>query len=138
MTTDTFPFLASPLWLRARALWQRVARLSRRTPRRLRLRETLPLGEHRFVAVIEFERTRLLIGGTPSSLVLLAHLDSDPAAADTDSDKSGFTQARFAETCSAEGGSAGTRSAGTQLAELEFAERKKEKERTEERKRESF
>ncbi len=84
MTTETLPFFASPWWLRARALWQRVARLSRRTPRRLRLRESLPLGEHRFVAVIEFEHRRLLIGGTPSSLVLLAHLGSGPWDAGND------------------------------------------------------
>jgi flagellar biogenesis protein FliO len=79
MTTDTLPFTASPWWLRTRTLCQRIARLGRRAPRSLRLRETLPLGEHRFVAVIEFESRRLLIGGTPSSLVLLAHLDSDPS-----------------------------------------------------------
>lgn len=78
MTTETLPFFASSWWVQTRALWQRLARLSRRTPRRLRLRESLPLGEHRFVAVIEFEQRRLLIGGTPSSLVLLAHLDAGP------------------------------------------------------------
>jgi|SRR5579863_3860362 flagellar biogenesis protein FliO len=91
MTTETLPFTASPWWLRTRTLWQRMARLGRRAPRSLRLRETLPLGEHRFVAVIEFESRRLLIGGTPSSLVLLAQLDSDPS-------HPGFAEARSAET----------------------------------------
>ena len=81
MTTETLPFAASPWWWRTRGLWQRVLRLSRRAPRRLRLRESLPLGEHRFVAVIECEGLRLLIGGTPSSLVLLAHLEREPGAA---------------------------------------------------------
>lgn len=75
MTTETLSFFASPWWLHTRGLWQRVARLGRRAPRRLRLRESLPLGEHRFIAVIEFEGKRLLIGGTPSSLVLLTQLD---------------------------------------------------------------
>jgi flagellar biogenesis protein FliO len=90
MTTETLSFTASPWWLRTRTLWRRVTRrLGRRTPRRLRLRESLPLGEHRFVAVIEFESRRLLIGGTPSSLVLLAHLDSDHA------DQSGSAEARL-------------------------------------------
>lgn len=79
MTTETLPFAASTCWRHARALWQRLARRTRRTARCLRLRESLALGEHRFVAVIECEHQRLLIGGTPSSLVLLAHLDSDPA-----------------------------------------------------------
>jgi flagellar biogenesis protein FliO len=41
----------------------------------LRLCETLPLGERRFVAVIEFEESRFLLGGTSSSLVLLSRLD---------------------------------------------------------------
>jgi len=129
MTTETLPFFASPWWLRARALWQRVSRLSRRTPRRLRLRETLPLGEHRFVAVIEFERRRLLIGGTPSSLVLLAQLGSDPA--DTDADThTGKGQSGFAETQA-------LRSAATEIEGFALAKRSEEK-RSEERKREAL
>jgi flagellar biogenesis protein FliO len=36
--------------------------------------ESLALGERRFVAVIEFEQARFLVGGTASSLVLLARL----------------------------------------------------------------
>jgi flagellar biogenesis protein FliO len=51
-----------------------MSRMSRRLPRRLRLCESLPLGERRFVAVIEFEESRFLVGGTSSSLVLLADL----------------------------------------------------------------
>jgi len=38
--------------------------------------ESLPLGERRFVAVVEFEQKRFLVGGTSASLVLLAHLDN--------------------------------------------------------------
>jgi flagellar biogenesis protein FliO len=128
MTTETLPFFASPWWLRARGLWQRVARLSRRTPRRLHLRETLPLGEHRFVAVIEFERRRLLIGGTASSLVLLANLDCDPA--DADKDQADKTQSGPGETQS-------VRPAGTPFEGLTLAEHQ-ERKRTEERKREAF
>jgi flagellar biogenesis protein FliO len=60
--------------LRIVRLWNRVLRLGRRAPRRLRLAESLPLGEHRFVAVVEFEQWRFLLGGTASSLVLLARL----------------------------------------------------------------
>jgi flagellar biogenesis protein FliO len=56
-------------------LWGRVLRLSRRTPKSLRLCESLPLGERRFVAVVEFERARFLVGGTPSSVVLLSRLE---------------------------------------------------------------
>jgi hypothetical protein len=63
-------------WLRARTCWACIARLGRSHPRRLRLAETLPLGERRFVAVLEFEEFRFLLGGTASSLVLLARLDA--------------------------------------------------------------
>ncbi len=43
-----------------------------RPERQLRLCETLPLGEKRFLAVVEFKQEKLLIGGTSHSLVLLA------------------------------------------------------------------
>ncbi len=62
------------LWQRARSLFERVLCLSKHAPRRLRLCESLPLGERRFVAVIEFESARFLVGGTSASLVLLARL----------------------------------------------------------------
>lgn len=69
-------------WLRARSLCERILRLSRRAPRRLRLCESLPLGERRFVAVVEFEQTRFLLGGTSASLVLLARLGDTADKAD--------------------------------------------------------
>lgn len=56
-------------------LWEQMLQLRRRAPRRLRLCESLPLGERRFVAVVEFERSRFLVGGTSASLVLLARLE---------------------------------------------------------------
>jgi len=49
-----------------------------RLPRQLCLRETLALGERRFVAVVEFERRKFLIGGTGSSLSMLANLGAAP------------------------------------------------------------
>jgi Flagellar biosynthesis protein, FliO len=67
---------ASPLLERCRLWWRSLLRLSRRPERRLRLRENLALGERRFVAVIEFEEERFLIGGTSASLVLLARLEA--------------------------------------------------------------
>lgn len=64
----------------ARRLWEGILRLShrfgQRPLRRLRLCESLPLGERRFVAVVEFEAARFLVGGTSSSLVLLARLEA--------------------------------------------------------------
>jgi flagellar biogenesis protein FliO len=60
---------------RASTVVKRILRISRQ-PRRLRLCESLPLGDRRFVAVVEFERSRFLVGGTAGSLVLLARLES--------------------------------------------------------------
>jgi len=60
----------------ARAIWKQLLRMKRSHPRSLRLCETLPLGDRRFVAVVEYEQTRFLIGGTSGSLVLLAQLES--------------------------------------------------------------
>lgn len=75
-----------PRWRRAQFILQRILRvtlrltggIARRGHRRLHLCENLPLGERRFVAVVEFEQTRFLVGGTPSSLVLLARLENVP------------------------------------------------------------
>jgi flagellar biogenesis protein FliO len=61
-------------WRRLLGWRERMLRVGRRPPRRLRLCESLALGERRFVAVIEFEQARFLVGGTASSLVLLARL----------------------------------------------------------------
>ena len=64
----------NPLGRWAAACWQRIVGLGRRPPRRLRLCESLPLGDRRFVAVVEFDESRFLVGGTSASLVLLARL----------------------------------------------------------------
>ena len=74
MTTQVWRVASGTWWPHARVLWERMGRISRRAPKRLRLCESLPLGERRFVAVIEFEQSRFLVGGTSSSLVLLADL----------------------------------------------------------------
>lgn len=70
-------------------LWGRVLRLSRRTPKSLRLCESLPLGERRFVAVVEFERARFLVGGTPSSVVLLSRLQDSHEDSQEQMDEAG-------------------------------------------------
>jgi flagellar biogenesis protein FliO len=69
--------LQPDLWRWALSWWQSLLRISRRAPRRLRLCESLPLGDRRFVAVVEFDQARFLVGGTPASLVLLARLESN-------------------------------------------------------------
>ena len=81
MTTETLRVSVSTFRARTMELWRRVLRLSRPTPKRLRLCESLPLGERRFVAVVEFGAARFLVGGTSSSLVLLSRLgDADETA----------------------------------------------------------
>jgi len=60
--------------------WQWLARITRllqsrtRPQKQLRLCETLGLGERRFLAVVQFEQQKFLIGGTGNSLSLLMHL----------------------------------------------------------------
>jgi flagellar biogenesis protein FliO len=76
MTTETLRVSGSIFRDRTIALWRRVLRFRRAAPKRLRLCESLPLGEHRFVAVVEFDTVRFLVGGTSSSLVLLSRLGS--------------------------------------------------------------
>lgn len=48
--------------------------------RQLHLRETLTLGERRFIAVVEFERQKFLIAGTGSSVAMLTALPSQRSA----------------------------------------------------------
>ncbi len=48
----------------------------RRGERSLRICETLPLGEKRLLAVVQFEGRRFLIGATNQSICLLDRLDS--------------------------------------------------------------
>lgn len=67
---------ASP-WLRFFAPFLAVLRTVsiHRRERSLRLCETLPLGEKRLLAVVQFDRQRFLIGATGQSISLLQRLD---------------------------------------------------------------
>ncbi len=50
--------------------------LARQRPkRRLRLAETLSLGEKRFLAIVQFQHQEFLVGGTGQSIALLAKLN---------------------------------------------------------------
>jgi len=60
------------IWDTLSILWRKAGVRSR--VRRLRLSESLPLGEKRFVAVIEFESEQFLIGGGSAGVSLLARL----------------------------------------------------------------
>ena len=72
------------------ALWLKECRTrlaefwrTRHKPRSLRIQETAALGDRRFVAVLQFERQRFLIGATASSVTLLAHLPEQEAGEQT-------------------------------------------------------
>ena len=67
-------------------LWQWTRRaVKTRKVRRLRVCETLSLGERRFVAVIEFDRQEFLVGGSGNSLELLARLHEGTVIAEPSS-----------------------------------------------------
>lgn len=55
----------------------RLFRSRLRPRRRLRLEETLSLGDRRFIALIAFEGSHFLVGGTSSTLSLLARLEAN-------------------------------------------------------------
>jgi flagellar biogenesis protein FliO len=57
---------------------------SQKKRKTLAVRETASLGERRFVAVIQFERQRFLIGASPSSVTLLTQLrDAEAPVSDS-------------------------------------------------------
>jgi flagellar biogenesis protein FliO len=60
------------MWSWLSSLWRQVGTGSK--SRRLRVCESLSLGEKRFVAVVQFETQQFLIGGGPASVNLLARL----------------------------------------------------------------
>ncbi len=64
-------------WLKRRQLSLRALWRTQHQRRSLVVKETAGLGERRFVAVLQFERQRFLIGGSAGSVTLLAHLPED-------------------------------------------------------------
>lgn len=55
---------------------------ARRKTKRLELCDTVSLGDKRFIAVIQFEGERFLVGGAAQSVSMLARLSSSTAAPD--------------------------------------------------------
>jgi flagellar biogenesis protein FliO len=64
--------LMASLWTQLRGLLQGVS--VHRRPRRLRLAESLSLGEKRLIAVVEFDDQRFLVAATPENISLLQAL----------------------------------------------------------------
>jgi flagellar biogenesis protein FliO len=56
--------------------WLRARQVTRSNPRRLRVAETVSLGEKRFVAVVQVDGRHFLLAGGPNNIALLAQLDT--------------------------------------------------------------
>jgi flagellar biogenesis protein FliO len=59
-----------------------------RRQRSMRLCETLPLGDRRYLALVEVEGRRFLVGAAPNSLSLLAQLSSPEPFSEIEPDAS--------------------------------------------------
>jgi flagellar biogenesis protein FliO len=89
---SSLSFQAIVFWRWVCGWGQKIMRVSQRRPKQLKLCESLPLGERRFVAVVEFEKSRFLIGGTQGSLVLLAPLQNSAIPDETDQNAQPMTK----------------------------------------------
>ncbi len=59
-----------------KAVWAWLRKIQiRQNNKRLRVCETVPLGERRFIAVIQVDNKQFLVGGASNSVSLLAQLD---------------------------------------------------------------
>jgi flagellar biogenesis protein FliO len=56
--------------------WLQARQVARSSSTRLRVAETVSLGEKRFVAVVQVDGRHFLLAGGPTNIVLLAHLDA--------------------------------------------------------------
>ena len=77
MENTTWNVLPPSILMRAiKSAWVNVGTLWRVQGKRrsLLVKETAGLGERRFVAVVQFEQQRFLVGGGPGSVALLARL----------------------------------------------------------------
>jgi hypothetical protein len=73
-------WLGDNAWLSMANGWSWLRRhskglLARQAARRLRMIETLSLGEKRFVSIVEVDGEQFLLGGSASSVALLAKLE---------------------------------------------------------------
>jgi flagellar biogenesis protein FliO len=83
--TSLFPVIADevslstlrpPTGLLSRAWqWMQARQLARSNTKRLRVAETVSLGEKRFVAVVQVDGRHFLLAGGPTNIALLAQLD---------------------------------------------------------------
>jgi flagellar biogenesis protein FliO len=57
--------------------WVQARRVERSSDKRLRVAETVSLGEKRFVAVVQVDGRHFLVAGGPANIALLAQLDTN-------------------------------------------------------------
>jgi hypothetical protein len=64
--------------------WSRIRQGIKIRPvkKRLRVCETVSLGEKRFIAVVQVDQEQFLVGGSPTSISMLAHLEDSPKFSD--------------------------------------------------------
>jgi flagellar biogenesis protein FliO len=62
--------------------WLQARQVARSSSTRLRVAETVSLGEKRFVAVVQVDGRHFLLAGGPTNIVLLAQLDAKDAFED--------------------------------------------------------
>jgi flagellar biogenesis protein FliO len=62
--------------------WLQARKVARSSTRRLRVAETVSLGEKRFVAVVQVDGRHFLLAGGPTNIALLAQLDAKDAFED--------------------------------------------------------
>jgi len=62
--------------------WLKARQVARSSTKRLRVAETVSLGEKRFVAVVQVDGRHFLLAGGPTNIVLLAQLDAKDAFED--------------------------------------------------------
>lgn len=61
--------------------WFERARAAQSAARRMRVRETISLGDKRFVSILQVDGQQFLVGSSAASVQLLAQLDSKPGGA---------------------------------------------------------
>ena len=75
------PIALARLSVRLRSIFHRIAHIAEaRSERRLRLRESVSLGDKRLVALLECDGRCLLVGAANSSITVLADWNASPSA----------------------------------------------------------
>lgn len=86
LVPPTFNLIAGQF--RSMCRWISGKYVAQRQARRLKVSETVSLGEKKFVSILQVDGTQFLVGGTANSITLLATIDGNSNFADVLSAKS--------------------------------------------------